>query len=176
MDAPPGRPIGSHRSTRLLAVPKIPRVFAFACAARVHPLIERVDGGTSTLPRQPNPCNTSGFESMTLNDSDMTPQDPDAGGNEGSPPEPTPPKRSPAEVQEWMVSYLARHLNTQPDDIDVTVPFEHFALDSPSAIEMTGHLEDWLGQRVDPMMVYDYPTIQDMSGYLGGDETSEEDD
>lgn len=113
---------------------------------------------------------------MTLNDSNIMPQNTDGGGNEILPAEPIPPKRSPAEVQAWMVSYLARHLNIHPDEIDVAVPFEHFALDSPSAIEMTGHIEDWLGKRVDPMMVYDYPTIQDMSGYLGGDEASDEDD
>ena len=81
----------------------------------------------------------------------------------------TPPKRPPAEIQDWMVTYLARHLNTEPDEIDVKAPFEHFALDSASAIEMTGDLEEWLGQRVDPMLVYDYPTVGDMSEYLGGD-------
>jgi acyl carrier protein len=72
-----------------------------------------------------------------------------------------------------MVTYLARHLNVQPDEIDVTVPFEHFALDSAAAIEMTGDLEEWLAARVDPMMVYDYPTIKDMSHYLGRDASSD---
>jgi acyl carrier protein len=111
---------------------------------------------------------------MTLSNPDVTPENPDGGGNGRPPAEAAPPKRSPAEVQEWVVSYLARHLNTHPDEIDVTVPFEHFAVDSASAIEMTGHIEDWLGERVDPMMIYDYPTIRDMSGYLGGDGASDD--
>jgi acyl carrier protein len=81
---------------------------------------------------------------------------------------PIPPRRSPADIQDWMVSYLASHLNCRPEEIDVNVPFEHFALDSASAIEMTGDLEEWLGDRVDPMLVYDYPTISDMSRFLGG--------
>ena len=31
---------------------------------------------------------------------------------------------------------------------------------------MTGELEEWLGQSVDPTMVYDYPTIEQFSEYL----------
>jgi acyl carrier protein len=86
-----------------------------------------------------------------------------------------PPQRSAADIQHWMVSYLARHLDTHPDEIDVTAPFEHFALDSATAIEMTGDLEEWLGKRVDPMMAYDYPTIRDMAQYLGGEDARETD-
>lgn len=110
---------------------------------------------------------------MSLGSSDVN--DENARGDEDdSPPSAQPPvRRSPAEVQDWMVSYLARHLNTQPEEIDVTVPFENCALDSAAAIEMTGDLEVWLAARVDPMMVYDYPTIKDMAHYLGRDAASE---
>jgi acyl carrier protein len=80
---------------------------------------------------------------------------------------PLSPKRTPDEIQQWMVAYLARHLDTHPDEIDVTASFERFGLDSAAAIEMTGDLEEWVGDRVDPMLVYDYPTIEDMAGYLG---------
>jgi len=78
-----------------------------------------------------------------------------------------PSKRTPDEIQQWIVTYLARHLNTHPDEIDVTASFEQFGLDSATAIEMSGDLEEWVGERVDPMLVYDYPTIEDMAGYLG---------
>lgn len=74
--------------------------------------------------------------------------------------------RSATEIQDWIVSYVARELNVSPEQIDVSVPFEHFALDSATAIGMTGDLESWLGCRVDPTVVYDYPTIQDISKYL----------
>jgi acyl carrier protein len=77
------------------------------------------------------------------------------------------PKRTPDEIQQWMVAYFARHLDTHPDEIDVTASFERFGLDSAAAIEMSGDLEEWVGERVDPMLVYDYPTIEDMAGYLG---------
>ncbi|MCC9607071.1 acyl carrier protein [Blastopirellula sp. JC732] len=70
------------------------------------------------------------------------------------------------EIQEWMVAYLARELDTAPQSIDVTAPFESFALDSAAAIGMTGDLEQWLGRRIDPTVVYDYPTIEEFSEYL----------
>ncbi len=73
------------------------------------------------------------------------------------------------EIQEWMVSYLSKVLETSADAIDVTVPFDDFALDSATAIGMTGELEDWLGKPVDPTLVYDYPTVEQFSKCLAGD-------
>ena len=77
-----------------------------------------------------------------------------------------PKKRTPKEIQQWFVAYLAKLLNAAPETIDVTIPFENFALDSVTALGMTGDLEEWLGQSVDPTVVYDYPTIELLSGYL----------
>jgi len=81
----------------------------------------------------------------------------------------SPPHRSAAEIQDWMVTYIARELGIPPEQVDVSVPFEHFALDSATAIGMTGELETWAGCRIDPTVVYDYPTIQDMAQYLAGE-------
>jgi acyl carrier protein len=76
------------------------------------------------------------------------------------------PQRTAEDIQEWLINYLARALERSPDEIDVTVPFDDFALDSATAIGMTGELEDWLGKHVDPTLVYDYPTIEQFSQCL----------
>ncbi len=70
------------------------------------------------------------------------------------------------EVEDWFVNYLVSQLNISPDRVDVTVPFDDFALDSATAIVMTGDLEEWLGKRVDPTLVYDYPTIAKLADHL----------
>jgi acyl carrier protein len=70
------------------------------------------------------------------------------------------------EIQDWMVAYLAKSLEIAPDTIDTTIPFEALALDSMTAISMTGDLEQWLGRSVDPTVVYDYPTIEEFAEYL----------
>ena len=77
-----------------------------------------------------------------------------------------PARRSAEEIQQWLVNYLAEAMEKSPEEIDVTVPFDDFALDSSTAIGMTGDLEDWLGKPVDPTEVYDYPTIEKLSQCL----------
>ena len=76
------------------------------------------------------------------------------------------PTRTAAEIQAWFVSALAKITQSAPEDIDVTIPFESFGLDSVSAVGLTGELEEWLGCSVDPMAVYDYPTIDALSQHL----------
>lgn len=73
------------------------------------------------------------------------------------------------EIQEWIVLFLSKVLETSAEEIDVTVPFDDYALDSATAIGMTGELEDWLGKPVDPTLVYDYPTVEQFSKCLAGD-------
>jgi len=74
--------------------------------------------------------------------------------------------RSAAEIQQWFVDSLARITDSPPEEIDVNAPFESFGLDSVTAVGLTGELEEWLGCTVDPMAVYDYPTIQALAGHL----------
>lgn len=76
--------------------------------------------------------------------------------------------RSAGEIQDWMVSYLARILQRPAEEIDVSAPFEQFAIDSAQAIGMTGDLDEWLAIRIDPMVVYDYPTIESLAEHLAG--------
>ena len=79
------------------------------------------------------------------------------------------PERTAEEIQAWIVDYLARVLEKPVDEIDVTVPFDDFALDSATAIGMTGDLEEWLGKSVDPTLVFDYPTIEKFSDCLANE-------
>ncbi|MEL6603431.1 MAG: acyl carrier protein [Cyanobacteria bacterium J06614_10] len=70
------------------------------------------------------------------------------------------------QVQAWIVSYLADLLEISADEIDTDVPFDTYGLDSSAAIGLTGDLEDWLGQSVDPVLLYDYPTVDALVAYL----------
>jgi acyl carrier protein len=107
---------------------------------------------------------------MNPDESSQPAQTDPSGGAAGTPPSGSdrrpPEPRSAADVEQWMVEYLARLLHTPADQIDVTVPFEQFALDSVQAVGMTGDLEEWLGVPVDPMAVYDHPTIERLAKYL----------
>ncbi|MDZ8188305.1 MAG: acyl carrier protein [Nostoc sp. ChiSLP02] len=74
--------------------------------------------------------------------------------------------RTAAEIQEWTVSYLANLLEVTPEEVDVTIPFDRYGLDSLAAVSLTGDLQDWLGIDVDPTLIYDYPTIEGLVKYL----------
>jgi acyl carrier protein len=74
--------------------------------------------------------------------------------------------RNSDEICAWIVAYVTELLEVEPDAIDPTVPFESYGLDSSAVVGMTGELEDWLGQELDPTLIYDYPTINALSKYL----------
>ena len=70
------------------------------------------------------------------------------------------------EIQDWLVTFLARQLEVSEAAIDTQASFDSFAIDSATAVGMTGELEEWLGAPVDPTIVYDYPTIEAVSEHL----------
>jgi acyl carrier protein len=71
-----------------------------------------------------------------------------------------------AEIQAWIVSYLAKLMEISPEEVDATAPFDRYGLDSAAVVGMTGDLEEWLGYDLDPTLPYDYPTIEAMSRHL----------
>lgn len=69
-------------------------------------------------------------------------------------------------IEQWIVNYLADLLEISADEIETEVPFDTYGLDSSAAVGLTGDLEDWLGQEVDPTLLYDYPTVASLSVHL----------
>ena len=70
------------------------------------------------------------------------------------------------EIQAWIVSYMAQLLDIDPDEVNVKIPFDQYGLDSSTAVGMTGDLEDWLERKIDPTLLYDYPTIEALAQHL----------
>jgi acyl carrier protein len=74
--------------------------------------------------------------------------------------------RTANEIQDWISSYLAELLEVEAEEIDVTIPFDRYGLDSSAAVGLTGDLEDWLGTELDPTLLYDYPTVETLAQHL----------
>lgn len=70
------------------------------------------------------------------------------------------------EIQTWMATYVAELLNIHPDEVEISLPFDRYGLDSSAAVGMTGDLEDWIGIELDPTLLYDYPTITALAQHL----------
>ncbi|MCC5610269.1 acyl carrier protein [Nostoc sp. CHAB 5834] len=77
--------------------------------------------------------------------------------------------RTAADIQAWTISYLGELLEVDPEEVDITIPFDRYGLDSSAAIGLTGDLGDWLGYDVDPTLLYDYPTIEGLIKHLSAD-------
>lgn len=70
------------------------------------------------------------------------------------------------EIQTWLTSYIAKLLRMKPEQIDITIPFDGYGLDSAKLALMTSDLEDWLGQELNSDLLYDYSTIEALAQYL----------
>ena len=70
-------------------------------------------------------------------------------------------------IQAWLVDHLAALLECKPEEINVQTDFTDYGLNSIEVVNISGELETFLGQRLDPMLVLEYPNIQVLSEYLG---------
>lgn len=71
-----------------------------------------------------------------------------------------------AEIQAWLITHLAQLLDFDPEMIDATLPFERYGLDSSDAVVLSGDLQEWLGRELDPILLFDYPTIEAVATHL----------
>ena len=72
------------------------------------------------------------------------------------------------EIEAWLVKAIAKSLRIDEAKIDPARPFAEYGIDSVAAVELSGDLEDWLGKKVAPTVVWDYPTITSLAAHLAG--------
>jgi acyl carrier protein len=79
------------------------------------------------------------------------------------------PTRQPTarQIEQWLKLRLAKLLALVPETIDDLAPFACFALDSSQAVAMSGELSEWLGRKLSPTLLYDYPSIRALARHLG---------
>ncbi|GAB4152428.1 MAG: hypothetical protein Fur0021_17200 [Candidatus Promineifilaceae bacterium] len=80
----------------------------------------------------------------------------------------TPPPQpfSPLHVTGWLVQRLAQQLKIDAQQILVDRPLAEYGLDSVAAVGLAGELENWLGRKLPPTLLYEYPTIKALAEYL----------
>lgn len=70
------------------------------------------------------------------------------------------------EIEAWIISYLTKNLDLDRNEIDTTITFDNYGLDSSTAAFMTSDLGEWLKLEIDPALPYEYPTIKELSQHL----------
>ena len=71
-----------------------------------------------------------------------------------------------AQIEAWLVRAIAKSLHIEARDIDPTRPFAELGVDSVAAVELSGDLEQFLGKKIEPTVVWDYPTIALLAAHL----------
>jgi acyl-CoA synthetase (AMP-forming)/AMP-acid ligase II/acyl carrier protein len=71
-------------------------------------------------------------------------------------------------IADWLVSRLSRESGIHPDEIDLGQPFASFGVDSARALLLVGDLETWLGRRLPPIVLWNYPTVEALARHLAG--------
>ncbi len=82
-------------------------------------------------------------------------------------------KKSREEIEEWLVEKIMAITKQELDDIDVTMQFTHYGINSVDATTLSGDLEDWLGYELPASIVYQYPTIEALALHLSGEDDDE---
>jgi phthiocerol/phenolphthiocerol synthesis type-I polyketide synthase C len=70
------------------------------------------------------------------------------------------------DIQAWLISKIAELTGVEPQEIDIWEPFTTFGLVSKDAVMLSGELEDFLGYRLPPTLVYNYSSIGTLARHL----------
>jgi len=69
-------------------------------------------------------------------------------------------------LSNWLVEKVAYYLQKDVAEIKIDQPLAGYGLDSVYAVSLCGDLEDLLGIYVEPTLAWDYPTINEIMGFL----------
>lgn len=74
---------------------------------------------------------------------------------------------SPAQLRAWMVEYITSVLAIPAAEIDTEATFDSFGFDSVEAVVMAGVMEEEFSVPVDPIQLFEHPTIAAFAARYG---------
>ncbi len=70
------------------------------------------------------------------------------------------------QLQAWMIAYLVDLFDIRPDEVDITLPFDQYGLDSAATVAFTSDLGNWLGVRLDSRLMIEHETVQAVARHI----------
>ena len=67
---------------------------------------------------------------------------------------------------EFLRSEVSKECDVPVAEVDTTVPFTNFRMDSLKAVYIMDRLEKFLGKELSPLYFWDHPTIESLSDFL----------
>lgn len=80
----------------------------------------------------------------------------------------TPIVRAPseAEIRTWIIRHVANAAKIPEAQLDIHTPLAEYGLNSRQAVGLSGALEEWLKRELDPTLVWDHPSIEQLARHL----------
>lgn len=73
-----------------------------------------------------------------------------------------------AELEGWLVARVATEMGLEAHDVDPEAPFAELGLGSLEAVAISGELEELLARRLDPTLLWEFPTARRLADHLAG--------
>ncbi len=73
-----------------------------------------------------------------------------------------------AELEDWLVARVAAEMSLAVQAVDAEAPFAELGLGSLEAVAISGELEELLGRRLDPTLLWEFPTPRRLADHLAG--------
>jgi polyketide synthase 13 len=71
-----------------------------------------------------------------------------------------------SEYQTWLQDELAKLMELSAEQLPVNAELTSLGVDSLVAVRLAGLISDRLGATIDPMAMFDHPTIESLATYL----------
>lgn len=71
-----------------------------------------------------------------------------------------------AELADWLTRTVADYVSSEPSQIAPDIPLSEYGLDSVSATTVCADIEDHLGLVVEMTLIWDHPTVGELSQAL----------
>jgi hypothetical protein len=78
-----------------------------------------------------------------------------------------PTKPSESKIRDWCLDYVRRTVDPAIA-VGPRIPFPQMGLDSATSAYFVVELEEWLGAELEPELVLEHPTIDELARHLAG--------
>ena len=69
------------------------------------------------------------------------------------------------DICRWFVQKISAVKQLSPSEIEASVPFSYYGLDSKELVSLSGEFESFVSHAVDPTLFWDYPSIHSVAQY-----------
>ena len=72
-------------------------------------------------------------------------------------------------IGHWLGQWLISRGGVAPEDVRAEKSFTEYGLDSMTAVELSGELEEWVGVELTPVVAWNHPTINTLSRFIASE-------